>query len=121
MSIAERQWLSEELRTFFQSDEGDTEELVTRLRVKRLIEQVSLLYGTNFTKDQALERGLVSHIQSYTRQNSVNPSYVIKQIEREYPRLFDAVKQASAIDFHRHYIRRRGFSVLGHALRCRAE
>lgn len=95
LSIAERQWLSEELRAFFQSDAGDTEELVTRLRVKRLIEHVSLLYGTNFTKDHALERGLVSHIQSYTRQNSVNPSYVIKQIEREYPRLFDAVKQAA--------------------------
>ncbi len=42
LSIAERQWLSEELRAFFQSDAGDTEELVTRLRVKRLIEHVSL-------------------------------------------------------------------------------
>ena len=95
LSIAERQWLSEELRAYFQSDAGDTEELVTRLRVKRLIEHVSLVYGTNFTKDSALERGLVSHIQSYTRQNTVNPSYVIKQIEREYPQLFGAVKQAA--------------------------
>ncbi|WP_026828145.1 BglG family transcription antiterminator [Exiguobacterium artemiae] len=100
LSIAERQWISEELRNFQQDQLETSEELVIRLRVKRLIEQVSLLYGEAFMEDQALEHGLVSHIMSYTKQNIVNPSYVIKQIEREYPRLFDAVKQAAEFVFN---------------------
>lgn len=100
LSIAERQWISEELRSFQQGQQETGEELVIRLRVKRLIEQVSLLYGEAFVEDQALEQGLVSHIMSYTKQNIVNPSYVIKQIEREYPRLFDAVKQAAESVFN---------------------
>ena len=100
LSIAERQWISEELRSFQQGQQETGEELVIRLRVKRLIEQVSLLYGEAFVEDRALEQGLVSHIMSYTKQNIVNPSYVIKQIEREYPRLFDAVKQAAESVFN---------------------
>ncbi|QNR21316.1 BglG family transcription antiterminator [Exiguobacterium sp. Helios] len=100
LSIAERQWISEELRNFQQDQLETGEELVIRLRVKRLIEQVSLLYGEAFMEDRALEHGLVSHIMSYTKQNIVNPSYVIKQIEREYPRLFDAVKQAAEFVFN---------------------
>lgn len=99
LTIAERQWLSEELRNFQQDHLDTSEELVIRLRVKRLIEDVSLLYGESFLEDSALERGLISHIMSYTRQNVVNPAYVIKQIEREYPRLFDAVKQAAETVF----------------------
>ncbi|WP_214851450.1 BglG family transcription antiterminator [Exiguobacterium sp. s193] len=99
LNIAERQWLSEELRNFQQDHLDTSEELVIRLRVKRLIDHVSLLYGESFLEDSALERGLISHIMSYTRQNVVNPAYVIKQIEREYPRLFDAVKQAAETVF----------------------
>ncbi|WP_214801796.1 MULTISPECIES: helix-turn-helix domain-containing protein [unclassified Exiguobacterium] len=99
LTVAERQWISEELRNFQQDQLDSSEELVIRLRVKRLIEEVSLLYGEQFTEDSALERGLVSHIMSYTRQNVINPSYVIKQIEREYPRLFDSVKQVAQTVF----------------------
>ncbi|WP_114570911.1 BglG family transcription antiterminator [Exiguobacterium flavidum] len=106
LPITERQWISEEIKRMIQSEEqGSNEEgegIVVRLRVKKLIEQVSLLYGRSFLHDNALENGLVSHLLSYTKQNAPNPAVVIKQIEREYPRLFDSVKQAAHAVFGIH-------------------